>query len=171
MSKKRDYKLPRWFAENIDPGIADSELFRFSVTFPNKQKIEFDLVKGIDIDYDLLEEELEAIPAQYMYWAAVYSELKSMVTKQELRIRARKNIIAAKTINKYKDEKVRLTDKQLNSIIDKDNKLMELELVLATFQKQTGKAYHMVEAVRMKSENCRSLAGFKRQEYNQTQNQ
>lgn len=167
MTKKN---VPTWFNDHVPVELLDSSMFRFNVKFPNGQTIELDLTQDIDIDYEILEEHLEKAPAQYMYWTAVYSELKSNVAGLEITIKRRRSAIAAKTIETYKKEGTRLTDKQLQAIVEDDEKLTKLEAKLAIAQKHVGKVYHMVEAVRMKSENCRSLAGFKRQDKEQAGN-
>lgn len=167
MTKNKNQR-PKWIVEHIDPTLAESKLFRFKVKLSDGEYTEVDVLQDLDIDYDLLETHLEHVPAQYMFWASIYSELRSMVSIIELKIRARRNKLAVTIIEEYKERSVRLTDKQMNSLIDGDDGLIRLEVELASAQKHVGKCYHMVEAIKIKSDSCRSLSGFKRQELEQS---
>lgn len=200
-------EVPKWITEHVPEELQNSHLFRFHVTFPNGTRASIDLLEDLDINFDMLEHHLETIPAQYMFWASVYSELRSLVTTWEIKISRRRAWMVKNLLGHYKEAGIKLTDKQLQQLIDSDgadkaeitseiraqNKskrepsdetvvedqikeeynrqlkktLPYLEAQLAIQQKNTGKVYHMVEAIRMRSENCRSLAGFKRQEKEQ----
>jgi len=164
-------KRPKWIDANIPAALADSSIFRFSVKFPNKHEEVIDLLSDLDIDYDILEIHLEEIPAQYMFWAAVYSELKSMVVIAEMRVARRRSLVLKQALAQFKANGIKLTDKQADKILDSDNRLQTLQVELASVQKKTGKVYHMVEAIRLRSEHCRSLAGFKRQDKEQSGHQ
>jgi len=49
-------------------------------------------------------------------------------------------------------------------VVESDKRLNKLETELLLANKHCGKMYFMVEAIRMKSDNLRSLAGFARAE-------
>ncbi len=161
---------PKWMIDQIADGdtLSDSELFKFNIKFANGTTATVELMRDLDIDYELLEYHLETVPAQYMFWAAIYSELKANVTVLEIQLDKRKTFVASTTIKKFRGENVRLTDKQMQAIIDSDDGLDKIRVALVIAQKKCGKVYHMVEAIKLKSENCRSLAGFKRQEKEQS---
>lgn len=167
MGKKR----PKWVQTNVSADLADSKMFVFQVVFPNKLTETIDLFSDLDIDYDHLEGHLEEVPAQYMFWAAAYSELKSRVTVLETKLGVRRAVLTKETLEQFKSRGIKLTDKQLTLLLDKDAKLNRIEMELALAQKNAGKVYHMVEAIRMRSEHCRSLAGFKRQDKEQSSHQ
>ena len=160
--------LPRWVRSNISETVATSQIFRFKVRFFNGHEEEVDLFGDIDIDYDLLEDHLETIPAQYMFWAAFYGELRSMVAIAEMKVDRRKASLTKQILQDFKDKAIKLTDKQLINLIAIDDNLAKFQVELASIQKKTGKVYHMVEAIRLRSEHCRSLAGFKRQDKEQS---
>ena len=164
-------RSPKWALSNISEAISNSQVFKFKVKFPNGHEEEIDLLSDIDIDYDILETHLEEIPAQYMFWAAVYSELKSMVTISDLKVSRRRSILTKEIIERFKAKSIKLTDKQLTNLIDQDDKLAVLQVEVASAHKKAGKVYHMVEAIRLRSEHCRSLAGFKRQDKEQSSHQ
>jgi len=164
-------RLPKWITANVSEDMSSSTIFQFTVTFPNGHIESIDVLSDLDIDYDTLETHLEEIPAQYMFWAAVYSELKSMVAIAEIKVDRRRAALTKEIIDKFKAKGIKLTDKQLLNLFDQDNKLTTFKVELASAQKKTGKVYHMVEAIRMRSEHCRSLAGFKRQDKEQSSHQ
>lgn len=165
---KKDRQIPRWFQDYVPIEISNSTIFKFQVKMPGGATVDIDLLQDLDINYEILEEHLETTPAQYQFWSSVYSELRSNVAALELKIKTRRNTIAARTIDKHKSENIKVTDKQLNYIIDSDKKLTEYEAQLTVTNKHVGKLYHMVKAIEMKSEHCRSLAGFKRQDKEQS---
>jgi len=168
MSKpKSKYRVPKWLKDRVPEAVLDSSLFVFQFQLTKDQSLKVNLTDDIDIDFENLEEHLEEIPAQYVYWAAIYSELKSKVGVLEKKIETRRAIITKATLERFKENEIKLTDKQLINVIGADEKLLKLDAALLIAQKQTGKVYHMVEAIRIRSEHCRSLAGFKRQERDQ----
>ena len=166
-----DDKLPSWIVDNIPEDLARSELFVFNVNFANGNKVEVNLLHDLDIDYEELEQHLERIPAQYMYWAAMYSELRGSVAILEKKAAMRRSAVISELLSRFKQEGIKLTDKQVLGIVDSDERLAKCELEVALAQKKTGKLYHMVEAIKIRSEHCRSLAGFKRQDKEQSSHQ
>jgi hypothetical protein len=122
------------------------------------------MLQDIDVDYDALEESLQTMPAQYTYWAAVFSTYKALVAQVERRTKTRRGVIAREAVSKASEHNVKLTDTQLKTIIEADEDLVKLEMLTINMQANANKLYHMLEAIRMKSDHCRSLAGFKRQE-------
>jgi hypothetical protein len=160
--------LPKWFKEHVPPELARGTMFKFSIKLPNGTVVNINLIDDIDINFEILEEQHERIPAQYMYWASVYSELRSAVAILELKMRSRRQAVVRKILDEFKVCGVKPTDKQTTSLIDGDDELIRKEAELAILQKNCGKVYHMVEAIRLKSEHSRSLAGFKRQEKEQS---
>ena len=167
MSDEQD-KLPQWFKEHVPPDLADSSLFKFKFTLENGSVCEVNLTGDLDINFEILEEQHERIPAQYIYWAAIYSELRFAVAKQELRIKSRRHAVLRRVFEEFRVRNAKPTDKQTNALIDGDPELQKVEAQLIILQRNCGKVYHMVEAIRLRSEHSRSLAGFKRQEKEQS---
>ena len=203
-----DKESSRWLTENVPQELIESTLFRFFVPGPGNSQISIDMTSGLDIDYERLEHTLEIVPAQYIYWAAVYSELRSQVSICEAKIARRKAMLIKALRKNAQTTGVRITDKQLELLIDGDDideaavsrevsarsiddglneqelqqrikdeiskerqkTLPYLEMQLVIANKNAGKVYHMVQAIQMRSDNCRSLAGFKRQEHTQSGN-
>jgi len=158
-------EVPKWVSEHLPSELADSTLFRFKVTLPNGLSTEVSMLPDIDVDYDILEQQLQDIPAQYTYWAALYSEMKSMVAVAERKVKARKGECIEEVLESFKKEGLKPPSvEQVKSIAEKDKELQKLDVKLALIQKHVGKMWHMVEALKLKAEVLRSLAGFKRQE-------
>ena len=151
-------EVPKWISEHLPSELADSTLFRFKVTLPNGLSTEVSMLPDIDVDYDILEQQLQDIPAQYTYWAALYSEMKSMVAVAERKVKARKGECIEEVLESFKKEGLKPPSVELvKSIAEKDKELQKLDVKLALM-------WHMVEALKLKAEVLRSLAGFKRQE-------
>ena len=168
MANSENDDLPKWFREHVPPDLARSSLFRFVVKLSNGNVCNVNLTEDIDINFEILEDQHERIPAQYVYWASMYSELRSAVAIMDLKIRSRRHSILRRIIDEFKTRGIKPTDKQTVGIVDGDKELIRLEAEQAILQKNCGKVYHMVEAIRLRSEHSRSLAGFKRQEKEQS---
>lgn len=162
-------KLPKWIPENIPAEILkESSLFRFVVPLKQRsqggEKVTVDILPDLDLDYEILEEQMEMLPSQYAFWAAAYSEMRLLVAQAERNLKARKGAAIKEITDEAKDNKTKLSADLVKQIVENDKKLVEADIRLQKFQRTTGKLYHMMEALKMKAELARSLAGFKRQE-------
>jgi len=167
-AKRQDYRRPKWFEQYVPEEVANSSLFKFTIVLRDR-KIQVDMVANLDIDYGNVQQQLEDAPAEFAYWGAIYSELKLQVSLLERHIRSVRGKIAERIVKEAMAAGMRVTDKQVQAIVDADDTVRKLETQYAILQKHTGKAYFMVEALRMKNDNLRSLAGFVRQEMQQQQ--
>lgn len=149
--------------EELPDDILNSTLFKFTIDIDDN-KVCIDLVANLGIDYNNIPDELENSPGQYMYWSAIYSELKMQSIILERKIKRYRGVVINRIIDEANKEKIKLTQKQTDAIVEADDKLNQLEVKYALIQKKVGKLYHMVEALKMKSDNIRSLAGFARAE-------
>ena len=164
MGKPR--KLPKWFTTYIPEEVADSTLFRFSITIGQKT-INVDMRSDLDIDYGAIQQQLEDTPSEFAYWAALHSEMKLQVARIERQVKSLRGKIASELVNQCLKEGFKPTDKQLQTTIDADERITKLEYTLMLAEKHAGKMYYMVEAIRMKAENLRSLSGFAKIEFSQ----
>lgn len=160
----RDRKTPKWYSSLIPEAVRDSTLFKFTVRIPRINDepltVEVDLTADLDIDYDMIRQQLEDTPSEFAYWAAIHSELKMQVAKLQRRLKARRGKVAYDLIKEAIARDIKLTQKQVDTAVEADSKLNELEAQLMIMEKHCGKMYYMVEAIRMKAENLRSLSGF-----------
>ncbi len=162
---KRKKPQPKWFDDFVPEEVANSTLFQFVVNIKG-QEIVVDMRADLEIEYAIIQSQLEDTPSEFAYWGAIYSELKMQVAKVERQIKARRGKLVDKAIKSAAQASVRLTDKQVQAIVEADQDLNRLEAKLIISNKHCGKMYFMVEAIRMKSDNLRSLAGFARIEMN-----
>ncbi len=169
-------ELPAWISENLPIELVNSTLFKFNITLqaierideetgrPVRKKIEVDLLPDVNLDYEDLEQQMVTLPAQYAFWAAVYSESRLGVAVAERKLKARRSEVTKIIMREAAEEKTKLTADIIKTLVESDPRLNEAEMAFQLAQMQTGKLYHMVEALKMKSELARSLLGLKKQE-------
>jgi hypothetical protein len=153
-----------WFTQNIPEDIA-SRVIKIKISLGKNKFVERDFRPDLHIDYETLEQDLESMPQMYAYWAMVLSEAKAEVAKLE-RISKRRRAVITDTILKEakKGDVPRVAEKVFRDLVEKDEKLLGIESRLILANRTMGKLWNIVEAMKIKSEALRSLAGFKRQE-------
>lgn len=158
-----DRKTPKWFTSYVSEEINDSTLFKFKVTYKHNSEnrtVLVDMRADLDIDYTAIEQQLEDTPSEFAYWAALYSEVKQQSAILERKIKARRGILANNLMQEAIKNSIKVTDKQIQICIEDDEELNKLEAMLILSKKHEGKMYFMIEALRMKADNIRSLSGF-----------
>lgn len=153
--------------EQYDGEVVDY-LVKIKIELPNGRTIEADFSEDMDIDYDLLENQLCDHPAKFAFWSAVLSEQKYVTSKLERMIAIRRAAICQKNLDTARDAGGKLTKYELDEMVECDKEFIRLNLQLLTEGRKLGKLYGIVDALRMKGEAMRSLAGFKRQELRDT---
>jgi len=172
MPKNKEYS--DWIDANVPEELISSSLFRFDVTLrvpdqndPKKlKKITIDILSDLDVNMDILEEQMQNIPSQYAYWAAIYSELRVAVAVAERNLKVRKGKATDEVARTAKEAGTKITAEQMRHIVEVNPGLVEADLRLANAHMLAGKVYHMMEAIKMKHEVCRSLIGIKKAEQN-----
>ena len=159
-----------WIEANVPKELIKSSLFKFEVSLrvPDKnnksKKITVDILSDLDVDMDILEEQMQNLPSQYAFWSAVYSELRVSVAVAERNLKVRKGKATDETVKTAKEAGTKITADQVRQIVEINPMLVEADLKLANAHMLAGKIYHMLEAVKMKHEVCRSLIGIKKAE-------
>ena len=148
-----------WFDSTVPEEIKNGTLFKFKLKFGDKE-IELDMMANIAIDYADMIGELSKAPSEFAYWAAIYCEVKHRVSVTEKAIRCRRARVVDDIIKKTIENNYKVTDKQLQALVDNDEKLVELEAKYLIDSKNASKLYYVVEAMKMKADNMRSLSGF-----------
>ncbi len=174
-------KLPPWVDDNLPVELATSTLFRFSVLLqamePNptdatktqRKRIEVDILPDLDLDYEIIDKQMAELPAQYAFWSAVYSEVRLGAAIAERKLKARRAEIANLINAEYRREIQKAPAAELvKLLVESDPRLNEAEMSFQHAQMQTGKLYHMLEALKMKAELARSLLGLKKQDRDNT---
>lgn len=170
MAEEELENVPPWILNNLPTELYESTLFKFNVTIRSETEegnkhVEVDILPCIGIDYENLEEHMVVLPSQYAFFSTVYSEVRLQANLLEKAVKIKKAKLVKKVLNEAENNKIRLTQDQLKTIIEADEDLNTTEMKHAKKQMQVGKLYYFLEALKMKSELMRSLAGFKKQEH------
>lgn len=153
-----------WFDSHIPEDVA-KKIIRIKVAVGDNKTVERDFRPDLRIDYETLEEDLSTIPQQFAYWAMVYSEAKAEVAKLERIAKRRKAVVMDALIKEANKEGVtRVSREVLKDLVEQDVELIRIDGKIILMNRTMGKLWNIVEAMRIKSEALRSLAGFKRQE-------
>lgn len=163
--------IPKWITNNLPEELLGTDFFVFKVQLRSKDPktgesiaITVDLLPDLDVDYDIIENQMEDLPAQYAFWASVYSELRNNVAMLERASKIRKGQVIEEVQKSARDEGIKFTADQVKSVVEVDDTLNKIEARVEKAQMQTGKIYHLMESLKMKAELVRSLYGFKKQE-------
>jgi hypothetical protein len=175
MSIPKKGEIPSWIDQNLPEELVGSSLFVFKVSLRVKDRqtgkpkvIKIDMLPDLLCEREMIESQMEDIPAQYAFWAALYSELRMNVAVMERAVKVQKGQTIELIQRKAKDEGIKFTADQVRSVMEADPKLGKIDEALAKVQMQTGKVYHMLEALKFKAEISRSLLATKRQEYDKS---
>ena len=153
----------KWVKNNFEDLLADT-VFKLRVQLPNGKVVNKDFSIDVEIDYDMLEEQLAETPVIYAFLSSVLSEQKCACAKLESMIARRRAKVVQHANETAKTEGLKLHKYILDDLVIADDQVLELQGKLMLAQRSLGKLYGFVDAIRMKSEHLRSLAGFKRQE-------
>jgi hypothetical protein len=170
-------KLPSWIQENVlcvSPELAKTTLFKFNVKLQVKEYGEdgkahnkvltVDLLPDLDLDYEILEQQIQDIPSQYAFWSTVFSEVKMGVAIAERQYKMRLGEAMEEITDRYAQNGLKPTAEVIKRIVEKDTELVKADLELQKAHMKAGKLYHMLEALKLKAELARTLAGFKKNE-------
>lgn len=134
------------------------------VRFMGKDR-QFIIKDELSIDYDNIEKDMEEFPNKFHLWAMLYSEVKEQKGVIDKKVRIRKSKIYEEIV---KNDGKNLRRSDITDIMESDKVLEELEAKMIIIDKQCQKLWFILESLRMKNDNMRSLSGFKKQELFQT---
>lgn len=154
--------MSEWI-KNFDPDLAKT-VFRLKVELPGGHVVDRDFSVDLDVNYEMLEEQLAETPSQYAFLSAVLAEQKHVVNKIERLVARRRAIVSQHANETAKTDGLKLHKFVLDEIVEADDKILELQGRLMLEQRTLSKLYGFVDAIRMKSDTLRTLAGFKKQE-------
>lgn len=145
--------------------VGDDNIMCSSKHFTREhKKARINMVPDLDLDYDILELQMQDLPSQYAFYASIYSEARLKVALEERKLKAIRGALIYEIQKRAAAENVRLTDNQIKNTVEAEKGIEDADKRLQLAQMQCGKLYHIMEALKMKAELARSLAGFKRQE-------
>lgn len=151
-----------WFDENLGDDLAN-QLIKIKITV-NDQKVERDVRPDVIIDYDQLERQLEETPSMFVFWSMLLAEAKKEVATLERVIAVRRGQVTRELLDAAKVENVKTRASDIESLMESDQRIIDLESKLILANRTLSKMFAIVDAIKMKSEHLRSLAGFKKQE-------
>ena len=115
-------------------------------------------------DYELLEEQLTETPSIFVFWSAALAEQRRHTASLERMIQRRKAKVCETIIEDSKKEKYKVTQYMLEELVELDDEYMKLQAELVLAKRTESKLWSIVRSIEMKSDNLRTLAGFKKQE-------
>jgi uncharacterized protein (DUF1778 family) len=152
-----------WIIDNFNEDVTKA-VFRLKIELPSGQSLERDFSIDMGIDYEMLEEELAETPSQHAFLSACLAEQKHAVAKLERLVARRRAVISQEANETAKKEGLKLHKFVLDEIVEADDKILELQGRLMLEQRTLSKLYGFVDSIRIKSDNLRTLAGFKKEE-------
>ncbi len=160
--------MANWIEElGIEGSILD-KLFNLQIKLHGKV-LSRDIRGDLEIDYDTLEDQLAKMPALYAFWGMIYSEARKQAGMAKKAVRIRRGMVADVLIQEVRDKKIgRLNRGDIEDLAETDEELVKLEARQMEYDKISGKLWVILKALEMKSEDLRSLAGFKKQEFRMT---
>ena len=151
-----------WYGENVPEDIAKQII---TLRFPVQDGVvERDFRPDVEIDYDILVKQLEETPAIFSFWANLLAEVRKNVAVLERKIKRRKGEATRELLKAAEDKGAKLRRDDVLDLIEADDQVSKFEAELIIANKHMSKLFAITDALKMKSEHLRSLAGFKRQE-------
>lgn len=151
-----------WYETNVPEDIAKQLI---TLRFPVQDGVvERDFRPDVEIDYDDLVKQLEETPAMFSFWANLLAEVRKQVAVLERKVKRRKGEVTRTLLDEASTKGVKLRRDDVVDLIEADDLLNKFEAELIMANKHLSKLFAITDAIKMKSEHLRSLAGFKRQE-------
>jgi hypothetical protein len=151
-----------WYSENVPEDIAKMLI---TLRFPVQDGlIERDFRPDVEIDYEDLVKQLEETPAIFSFWANLLAEVRKQVAVIERKATRRRGEVTRTLLDEAKQAGVKLRRDDVEDLIEADDLLNKFEAELVIANRHMSKLFAITDALKMKSEHLRSLAGFKRQE-------
>ncbi|MCK9281694.1 MAG: hypothetical protein M0P71_13795 [Melioribacteraceae bacterium] len=148
-----------WWDKEIPEEIAEV-LITLKIKINGKQ-VTRDWRKDCGVDYDRLEDDLENMSSIYSFWTAVLAEARKNLRVVEYDKDIRKSKIMRSIVI---PEGVKLTVADKENIVNVDPEMGKLIVRHIELENLVQKLFGIVDSLKMKADNLRSLAGFKRAE-------
>lgn len=139
-------------------------LFKLDFKLPNGQRVTGNFQPATKIDYDSLEEQLAETPSQFAWWSSLLAEQRTKVQTIEKQISRRRAKLTEQFFNNGQKDGVRIHKYLIDELVEADDQMLKLDAKLIEANRVQSKLWAAVQALQMKSEHLRSLAGFKKQE-------
>ena len=153
-------------SQDLETSLEELEkiIFKIVIKLPDGSSVQRNFASDVKIDYEILEDQLADTPARFAFWASVLAEQKSTVAILERKISRRRAVLSKEFFDAASKDGYRVTKYMVDELIESDEAILRLQGKLIMEQKLMLKIQAIVDALKLKSEHLRSLAGFKRQE-------
>lgn len=153
-----------WIKDNISPEIADY-LFNIKVILPDRVGVyQKNLKADLMVDFDNLEEELQTSSEMICFFDLLLAEQKSVVAHLEHKIRLTRGTITDSIAEKWKNLNKEIRSTDLKQIIESDEDIIKLQARINKEILVEDKLKAVINGLKIKNDNARSLAGFKKEE-------
>lgn len=130
----------------------------------NGRTQEFMFDDDVSVNYDILQDELIEQSAKYAFWSTILSEQKAIVSTISQAIKTRKSEVIRESIAASRTSGIKVPKYELDEIVESDGKMQGAHKLLIKAEKKLSMLFGVVDSIKTKGDNLRSLAGFKRQE-------
>lgn len=148
---------------NFDKELIQT-VFKLKVELENGKIVSKDFSVDLSIDYDLIEEHLAETPAMFAFLSSMLSEQKYACAKIERMIARRRAKIIENANEEALSAGLKMHKYILDELVEADDEILKHQSRLMLAQRSLGKLYGLVDAMRIKNDNLRTLAGFKKEE-------
>lgn len=153
-----------WIENNVKKELS-SFLFNIKVDLPNHNRvIQRDCRPDLPIDFELLEEQLMETPEMLAFYDVVLAHQKVNVETLERRVEYLKGVITRRLLKEAQAQKVNIRREDLKDLIEAEEEINQTKARLILERCRENVLRAVVGSLKAKSENLRSLAGFKREE-------
>jgi hypothetical protein len=152
-----------WIADNIEPGVS-GYLFNIQVVNVKGDIYQRNVIPDLEVNFDQLEEQLEATPEMIAFWDMLLAETKMNVEIIELKIRKLRGEITERMIKDSREAKYEYRYNELRDVITTDKSILQLEIELIRSRWKMNRVKVVVESLSRKFDALRSLSGFKKAE-------
>lgn len=150
-----------WWQKNIDAELGNA-IVAFKLKL-NERVVARDWRIDCDINYETLEDDLETMPSIFGFWSAVLAEARKKQKLIEFKLSIKRSQILDR-ISKDMKEGMKMTKDDKDNIVNLDQSYGLLMIESIETEVTVSKLFGIVDSLKMKSDNLRSLAGFKRAE-------
>lgn len=157
-----------WIKKNINLDVADY-LFNICVSsLPERiGSYQRDVRPDVATDYEMLEEQLAETPEMLVFWDMLLAEQVAKVAALERKNKAIRGEVTQRLIDVARDNKYDIRRSDIQDIVEADQDVILVEAEIILQSKIENKLRAVVNALRLKADSLRSLAGFKREEKRQ----
>jgi len=153
-----------WAKDNIQPEVIDY-LYNLRINLPERVGVfQRDIQPDIEIDYEMLEEQLQATPQMICFFNLLLAEQVAKVKMLERKAKAIRGKLIGSTLNDARVNGIETRRMDMQDIANADPVVIQVEAEAIQQGKIQDKLEATADALVKKFEALRSLAGFKKED-------